>query len=114
MITKKLISKEIQTITLEYSGAEALAIMQEYHLSHLAILHNNELLGVISEEDIWGMHDESNKLNSIKEKIQHFFMPLGKDVFEVIMYIISCCILFESIFIKIHQFVEHMPLDKRE
>jgi len=86
MITRKLISKEIQTITLEQSGAEALAIMQEYHLSHLAILSNNELLGVISEEDIWGMYDENNKLESIKEKIQHFFMPLGKDVFEVIKY----------------------------
>ena len=39
-----------------------------------AILSNNELLGVISEEDIWGMYDENNKLESIKEKIQHFFM----------------------------------------
>ena len=86
MITRKLISKEILTITLEQSGAEALAIMQEYHLSHLAILSNNKLLGVISEEDIWGMYDENNKLESIKEKIQHFFMPLGKDVFEVIKY----------------------------
>ena len=77
MITRKLISKEIQTITQEYSGAEALAIMQEYHLSHLAILSNNELLGVISEEDIWGMHDENNKLESIKENTT-LFMPLGK------------------------------------
>lgn len=86
MITKKLISKEIQTVTLDHSGAEALGIMQEYHLSHIAILSNNDLLGIISEEDIWSMHDESNKLQSIKEKIQHFFMPLGKDVFEVINY----------------------------
>jgi acetoin utilization protein AcuB len=86
MITKKLISKEIQTITLEYSGVEALAIMQEYHLSHLAVLSNNELLGTISEEDIWGLHDENNKLLTIKDKVQLFFMPLGKDVFEVINY----------------------------
>ena len=86
MITKKLISKEIQTITLEYSGAEVLAIMQENHISHIAILSNNELLGIISEEDIWSMHDENNKVESIKEKIKHFFMPLGKDVFEIINY----------------------------
>jgi predicted transcriptional regulator len=86
MITRKLISKEIQTITLQYSGIEALAIMQEYHLSHLAVVSGNELLGVISEDDIWGMHDENNKLSSIKEKVQHCFMPLGKDVFEVINY----------------------------
>ena len=86
MITRKLISKQIQTITLEYSGAEALAIMQEYHLSHLAVLSNNELLGIISEEDIWSMHDEKNKIENIKKKIKHFFMPLGKDVFEIIKY----------------------------
>ena len=72
MITRKLISKEIQTITLGHSGAQALAIMQEYHLSHLAVVSENELLGVISEEDIWGMHDENNKLDSFKDKIQHF------------------------------------------
>jgi predicted transcriptional regulator len=86
MITRKLISKEIQTITLQNSGAEALTIMQEYHLSHLAVVSDNELLGVISEDDIWGMHDENNKLLSIKEKVQLYFMPLGKDVFEVINY----------------------------
>ena len=78
MITRKLISKEIQTITLEQSGAEALAIMQEYHLSHLAILSNNKLLGVISEEDIWGMYDENNKLESIKEKYNIFLCLLAK------------------------------------
>ncbi len=86
MITRKLISKEIQTITLQNSGAEALTIMQEYHLSHLAVVSDNELLGVISEDDILGMHDENNKLLSIKEKVQLYFMPLGKDVFEVINY----------------------------
>ena len=64
MITRKLISKEIQTITLQNSGAEALTIMQEYHLSHLAVVSDNELLGVISEDDIWGMHDENNKLRN--------------------------------------------------
>jgi predicted transcriptional regulator len=86
MITRKLISKEIKTINLDYSGAEALAIMQEFHLSHLVVLSNNSLVGVISEEDIWGMHDDNNKLGSIKDKLQMYFMPLGKDVFEVINY----------------------------
>lgn len=86
MIARKLISKEIQTITLEHSGAEALSIMQEFHLSHLAIVVKDKLLGLISEEDIWGMHDENNKIKSIKNKFQMCFMPLGKDVFEVINY----------------------------
>ena len=86
MIARKLISKEIQTITLEYSGVEALSIMQEFHLSHLAVVVKDKLLGLVSEEDIWGMHDENNKIKSIKDKLQMSFMTLGKDVFEVINY----------------------------
>lgn len=86
MIAKKLISKEIQTVTPETTGGEALSIMQEFHLSHLAVVEDNILLGIISEEDIWNMHDEGNKINSISDKIEMLCMPLGRDVFEIIKY----------------------------
>ena len=86
MIAKKLISKEIQTVTLEMTGGQALSIMQEFHLSDLAVVEDNKLIGVISEEDIWNMHDEGNKINSISDKIELICMPLGRDVFEIIKY----------------------------
>ena len=86
MITRKLISKEIQTVTLDYSGIDALSIMQEYHLSQIAVVEGNKLQGIISEEDIWSMNDENNKLITIKDKLQIYSMTLGKDVFEVIKY----------------------------
>lgn len=86
MIAKKLISKEIQTLTLETTGGEALSIMQEFHLSHLAVVEDNKLLGIISEEDIWNMNDEGNKIKSICDKIEMFYMPLGRDVFEIVKY----------------------------
>lgn len=86
MIAKKLISKEIQTITLATRGVEALSVMQEFRLSHLAVVEDGKLLGVISEENIWNMHDEGNKISSISEKIEPLCMPLGRDVFEIIKY----------------------------
>lgn len=86
MIAKKLISKEIQTATLETTGGEALSIMQEFRLSHIAVVEDNKLLGIISEEDIWNMHDEGNKIKSISEKIEMLCMPLVRDVFEIIKY----------------------------
>jgi len=86
MITRKLISKEIQTVTLDYSGIDALSIMQEYHLSQIAVVEGNKLQGIISEEDIWSMNDDNDKLITIKDKLQMYSMTLGKDVFEVIKY----------------------------
>ncbi len=86
MNTKKLISKEIQTLSLESSGSDALSIMHEFHLSHVAIVEKGTLLGVLSEEDIWNMTDENNKINTISEKIEPLYMPVGKDVFEIIKY----------------------------
>ena len=86
MIAKKLISKEIQTVTLETTGGEALSIMQEFRLSHIAVVEDNKLLGIISEEDIWNMHDEGNKIKSISDKIEMLCMSLGRDVFEIIKY----------------------------
>jgi CBS domain-containing protein len=86
MIAKKLISKEIQTVTLETTGGEALSIMQEFRLSHIAVVEDNKLLGIISEEDIWNMHDEGNKIKSISDKIEMLCMPLVRDVFEIIKY----------------------------
>lgn len=86
MNTKKLISKEIQTLSLESSGSDALSIMHEFHLSHVAIVEKGTLLGVLSEEDIWNMSDENNKISTISEKIVPLYMPVGKDVFEIIKY----------------------------
>ncbi|MBL6657410.1 MAG: CBS domain-containing protein [Flavobacteriales bacterium] len=86
MISKKLISKEIQTVTLEMTGEQALSVMQEFRLSHLAVVEDNKLIGVISEGDIWNMYDEGNKINSISDKIELLCMPLGRDVFEIIKY----------------------------
>ena len=86
MNTKKLISQEIQPLSLESTGSEALSTMVEFHISHLAVVEKGTVLGVISEEDIWNMYDENNKIKTIADKIRPLFMPIGKDVFEIIKY----------------------------
>jgi len=86
MIVRKLISSEIPTLTLKNSVHEALSIMQEFHLYHLAVVKNNKLIGVVSEDNLLSLNDEQIEIESLKNKIQMLFMPLGKDVFEIIKY----------------------------
>ncbi len=52
MIAKELISAEVMPLRTEITGSEALQWMEEYHLKHLPVVHNGQLMGVISEEEI--------------------------------------------------------------
>ena len=52
MIARELISHLIQPLHTSDSGEQALTYLQVYHLKHLPIVNNEQLLGTISEEDI--------------------------------------------------------------
>lgn len=52
MIASELISQILSPLRTSDSGEQALAMMSIYHLKHLPIVNNEELLGIISEEDV--------------------------------------------------------------
>ena len=52
MIAEQLISNEIIPLRTSDSGEEALGMMSEFYVRHLPIVNNNELLGLVSEDDI--------------------------------------------------------------
>lgn len=52
MIAKELISQTVFPINTSDTGEEALQLMQVYHVRHLPIVNHEQLLGVVSEEDI--------------------------------------------------------------
>jgi acetoin utilization protein AcuB len=52
MIARELLSHLIQPLRTSDTGEQALTYMQVYHLKHLPIVNNEQLLGTISEEDI--------------------------------------------------------------
>jgi predicted transcriptional regulator len=70
MIAKELISQLIQPLRTSDTGEQALTYMQIYHLKHLPIVNNEQLLGTISEEDI--------TVNSLEEAIGSFPLSLNK------------------------------------
>ena len=52
MIARELISQLIHPLRTSDTGEQALTYMHVYHLKHLPIVNNEQLLGTIAEEDI--------------------------------------------------------------
>jgi CBS domain-containing protein len=52
MIARELTSQLIHPLRTSDTGEQALTYMQVYHLKHMPIVNNEQLLGTISEEDI--------------------------------------------------------------
>lgn len=70
MIAQELISQLIHPLRTSDTGEQALTYMQVYHLKHLPIVNNEQLLGTISEDDI--------TINALEEPIGSFNLSLNK------------------------------------
>lgn len=53
MIVKELISEEIVPLRMTDSGEDALSMMSDFHVRHLPIVNGTQLIGLISEEEIF-------------------------------------------------------------
>ena len=70
MIAQELISQLIHPLRTSDTGEQALTYMQVYHLKHMPIVNNEQLLGTISEDDI--------TINPLEEPIGSFNLGLNK------------------------------------
>ena len=53
MIAKHLITDSVMPLKTSDTGADALTLMDEYRVSHLPIVNNQEFLGLISDDDVY-------------------------------------------------------------
>jgi len=71
MLAKELISDAIMPLKTSDSGLIALNWMEEFRVSHLPIVNDNDFLGLISENDIYEM-------NSFEEPLGNHVLSLSK------------------------------------
>ena len=84
MNSQKLIANEISPVSTEDRGTTVLSLMSEFRVSHLPVVDKNTLLGLVSEDDIYNMNDETNKIETILNKLTSYSMTTENDVFEII------------------------------
>lgn len=84
MLSQKLIATDITPALPSDSGMNAMSLMDEFKVSHLPIVDNGRFLGLISEEDIWDMHNQEKPINTILLKLKQVFVTFQHDVFEIV------------------------------
>ena len=84
MKAAELITNNIPTLKTSDSGATALRLMSEYHIRHLPIVNQNQLLGLISEEDILNASGIEEAIGSLPLSFMRPFIKDHEHLFEVL------------------------------
>lgn len=87
MFAKQLITDDIIPLKTSDSGAQALAFMDDYKLSHLPIVNNVEYLGLISEDDIYVSNNFDQPLGNHQLSSVNSYVTENQHVFEVLTLI---------------------------
>lgn len=82
MIAKELISQNLFPLQTSDTGEEALQQMQVYHVRHLPIVNHEQMLGVISEDDIL-IHDVKESIGSYRLSYLRPYAYENEHLFEV-------------------------------
>jgi acetoin utilization protein AcuB len=85
MIARDLISVEILPLKTSSTGDDALSIMSEYHVRHLPIVNDRQLLGLISEEEIFE-YDTDEPVGSYALKMVHPFVSERDHIYEIMRF----------------------------
>lgn len=82
MIAKELISEEIVPLRTSDTGEDALAMMSEFHVRHLPIVNGSQLIGLISEDEIFEF-DPDESVGSYNLAMAHPFVYDKNHIYEI-------------------------------
>lgn len=84
MLAENLINDEIPPLKTSDTGLKALSWMDEFRVSHLPIVNNLQLLGIITEEDILDLNDPEQPLGNHKLSLIRPFVYYHQHIYDVI------------------------------
>lgn len=83
MIASNLISHDIIPLRTSDSGKEALGIMNDFYVKHLPIVNNEQLLGLISEDEILE-YDVTEAVGSYQLTMRRPYVRVDSHIYEVL------------------------------
>lgn len=79
-----LISDEIPTLEGSDSGLFAMQLLDEYKMTHLPVVENNKLLGLISDTAVYEIDDHEKPLREMREHLQQSFVVQDRHVYDLV------------------------------
>jgi len=80
MKLKKLLKNDIPTINQKTTGSMALLIMEEYKISHLIVLSNQQFEGILSQDIILEMEDLSLPINTCLNQAKYISLNTNNHI----------------------------------
>lgn len=84
MIAKDLISLLIPPLKTSDDGHKALMWMNDFHIRHLPIVNNQQLLGVIAEDDILNFDNPDEPLGAHSLSLKRPYVDNDTHIYEVL------------------------------
>jgi CBS domain-containing protein len=82
MIANQIISNTLSPLKTSDTGEQALTMMNLFHVRHLPIVNNEQLLGIVSEEDILD-HDLNEPIGSYSLSLFRAYSFENEHIFEL-------------------------------
>ncbi|MCG8327406.1 MAG: CBS domain-containing protein [Chitinophagales bacterium] len=86
MTAEQLISDAIIPLRTSDTGEDALSLMNEFYIRHLPIVNNEQLLGLISEDDILD-HDVEEAVGSYSLSMVRPYLKYNDHIYEILRLI---------------------------
>ena len=83
MIASNLLSKTMVPLRTSDTGEEALSIMNDFYVKQLPIVNNEQLLGLISEDDVLN-HDVEEPVGSYQLSMSRPYVKENDHIYEVL------------------------------
>lgn len=84
MLAAQLISDNIPSLKTSDTGEEALVMMEIYKVSHLPIVNNTDLLGIIADADIYDMEQQKEPIGNLSLSMNLVYVSAEQHMYEAI------------------------------
>src|ERR1700733_14507908 len=89
LLNKEIISAAIPSLHLNDPVSQALDLMADFHVTHLPVVVEDKLAGLVSEDDLLNVEDDNTRLSQLQSFFSKTTAHADSVFFEAIQLVIE-------------------------